>query len=92
MSESVNAREIVLDLLLEQEKNNIPFHIILRDTLRKYQYLDKKERAFITRVVDGTLERMIEIDYIINQFSKLKVNTMKPVIRTIMRSAVYQLK
>ena len=35
---------------------------------------------------------MIEIDYIINQFSNVKVNKMKPVIRTILRSAVYQLK
>ena len=35
---------------------------------------------------------MIEIDYIINQFSKVKVNKMKPVIRTILRSSVYQMK
>ena len=60
--------------------------------LENYQYLDKSERAFITRVTEGTLERMIELDYIINQFSKTKVNKMKPVIRTIIRSAVYQLK
>ena len=43
-------------------------------------------------MVNGTLERMIEIDHIINQFSKVKVNKMKPVIRTILRSSVYQLK
>ncbi len=35
---------------------------------------------------------MIELDYIIDQFSKVKVSKMKPVIRTILRSAVYQLK
>ena len=35
---------------------------------------------------------MIELDYILNQFSKVKVNKMKPVIRNILRSAVYQLK
>lgn len=60
--------------------------------MEKYQYLDKKERAFITRVVEGTLEHLIEIDYIINQFSKVKVNKMKPVIRTIIRNSVYQIK
>ena len=43
-------------------------------------------------MVEGTLERQIEIDYIINQFSKVKVNKQKPVIRTILRSSVYQLK
>ena len=35
---------------------------------------------------------MIEIDYILDQFSKTKVKKMKPVIRAILRSAVYQLK
>lgn len=35
---------------------------------------------------------MIELDYIINQFSKVKVNKMKPVIRNILRMSVYQLK
>ena len=59
---------------------------------RKYQYLEKRERAFITRVTEGTLEHMIEIDYILDQFSKVKVKKMKPVIRNILRSAVYQLK
>lgn len=85
-------RELVLGILLEVTRDGEYSHIALRNVLNKYQYLDKKERAFITRVTEGTLERMIEIDYIINQFSNVKVNKMKPVIRCILRSAVYQLK
>lgn len=85
-------RELVLGILMEVTKDGEYSHIALRNVLEKYQYLDKKERAFITRVTEGTLERMIEMDYIINQFSKVKVSKMKPVIRNILRSAVYQLK
>ena len=85
-------RELVLGVLLEVTRDGAYSHIVLRNVLTKYQYLDKRDRAFITRVVEGTLEHMIEIDYIINQFSKVKVNKMKPVIRCILRSAVYQLK
>lgn len=85
-------RELVLGILMEVTKDGEYSHIALRNVLSKYQYLDKKERAFITRVTEGTLERMIELDYIINQFSKVKVNKMKPVIRNILRMAVYQLK
>ena len=48
--------------------------------------------AFITRVCEGTLEYRIQIDYIINSFSKVTVDKMKPAIREILRSAVYQLK
>lgn len=85
-------RELVLGILLEVTRDGEYSHISLRNVLNKYQYLDKKERAFITRVTEGTLEHMIEIDYIINQFSKVPVNKMKPVIRNILRSAVYQMK
>ena len=92
MTKSVNEREIVLAVLLEITENGQFSHIILRDVLTKYQYLEKRERAFITRVTEGTLEHMIEIDYILDQFSKTKVKKMKPVIRAILRSAVYQLK
>ncbi len=92
MASSVNDRELILEILLMITRDGEYSHIALRQVLDQYQYLDKKERAFITRVVNGTLERMIEIDYILNQFSKVKVNKMKPVIRTIMRSSVYQIK
>lgn len=92
MAKMTDDRELILGVLLEITRDGVYSHIAIRNVLEKYQYLDKKERAFITRVVEGTLERMIEIDYIINQFSNVKVNKMKPVIRTILRSAVYQLK
>ena len=92
MASAVNGREIILETLLSITRDGQYSHIALKNVLDTYQYLDKKERAFVTRVVDGTLERMIELDYIINQFSKVKVNKMKPVIRTIVRSSVYQLK
>lgn len=92
MTKAINERELVLGILLEVTRDGEHSHIALRNVLNKYQYLDKKERAFITRVTEGTLERMIELDYIINQFSKVKVNKMKPVIRNIVRSAVYQMK
>ena len=92
MQASVNERELVLDMLLQITRDGEYSHIVIKNVLDKYQYLDKRERAFITRVVNGTLERMIEIDYNINLFSKVKVNKMKPLIRTILRSSVYQMK
>lgn len=92
MSKSTNSRELILEILLQITRDGEYSHIALKNALDQYQYLDKQERSFITRVVNGTLERMIELDYIIDQFSKVKVNKMKPVIRTILRSAVYQLK
>ena len=89
MTKPLSEREIVLGILMDVTEHDVYSHIALGNVLGKYQYLDKKERAFITRVTEGTLEHMIEIDYILNQFSKVKVKKMKPVIRNILRSAVY---
>lgn len=84
-------REIILDILLEILERGGYSHMILRQALNKYQYLDKSERAFISRTVDGTIEYLLQIDYVIDSFSNIKVSKMKPVIRTILRMSVYQL-
>lgn len=91
MIKEMNVRELALEVLLEIEKGE-KSHLVLRSVLEKYQYLTKQERAFLTRVTEGTIERMMELDYIINQYSKVKVKKMKPVIRNLLRLAVYQIK
>lgn len=91
MTNCISTREIVLDMLLDMEKNSTPSHIVKRDTLAKYQYLDKTNRAFISRIFDGTIENKIKLDFIINQFSNTKVNKMKPLIRCLIRMGVYQI-
>lgn len=91
MTKQISERELALAILLEIEKGE-KSHIALRQVLEKYQYLDKQERAFLTRLTEGTTERRIELDYIIDQFSKVKTKKMKPVIRNLLRCAVYQIK
>lgn len=92
VTDSVNTRELVLEMLIEIIEKNQYSHLILRDVLDKYQYLSKQERAFMTRLTEGTLEHLIELDYIIDSFSKTKVRKMKPMIRSILRMGVYQIK
>lgn len=91
MTKETDSREISLDILLEILERGGYSHIILRQALNKYQYLDKSERAFISRIVEGSVEYLLQIDYIIDSFSNTKVSKMKPVIRTILRMSVYQL-
>lgn len=91
MTDSVNIRGIALDILLEVLENQQYSHLVIRDVLDKYQYLEKRERAFLTRLAEGTIERKIELDYVINQFSRTPVEKQKPVIRNILRMGVYQL-
>ena len=92
MTKGTDIRELALGILLEVSAGEEYSHIALRNVLDKYQYLEKQERAFLTRLVEGTLERRIELDYIIDQFSSVKVRKQKPVIRELLRMSVYQLK
>lgn len=91
MNHQVNTRELILGILLEVNKEGQYSHLVIRSTLEKYQYLEKQERAFITRVCEGTLEYKIRLDYILNQFSTVPAEKMKPVIRELLRSSVYQI-
>lgn len=91
MTNGKDNRAIALEILMEITQEQEYSHLVIRNALDKVQYLPKQERAFINRLVEGTLEYMIRIDYILNQFSNVKVNKMKPVIRNILRSGVYQL-
>lgn len=92
MTDRVNSRELVLNILLAVTKEEAYSHVALANVLEKYQYLEKQDRAFITRVSEGTLEHMIELDYIIDRFASVPVSRMKPVIRCILRSAVYEIR
>jgi len=91
VTNETNTRGIVLDILLEILEEGKLGHLVLKQALEKYQYLEKQDRAFITRLSEGTMERLIQIDDTINRFSKVKTEKMKPVIRTILRMSVYQI-
>lgn len=88
----VNTRAAVLDILLDVFEDGRMSHLAIRDKLDECNGLTKQERAFITRMSEGTIEKCIELDYMINAFSKLKVKKMKPAIRNILRMSVYQIK
>lgn len=86
-----NTREIVLDTLLEMERNKVYSHQLIKAVLDKYDYLNVQDKRFIKRVTEGCTERKIELDYYLNQFSTVPVNKMKPLIRCLMRMSVYQI-
>ena len=92
MTSSVNLRELVLNILMKITEEEALSHMVLSEVLEKYQYLEKRDRAFISRVTEGTLEHMLQLDYIIECFSKVPIYNMKPLIRNLLRMSVYQLK
>lgn len=88
---ATNQREIVLDILLEMEREKTFSNRLINDVLEKYDYLETQEKAFIKRVAEGCVERRILLDHYLDQFSKVPANRMKPLIRCLMRMSVYQI-
>lgn len=91
MEQSVNMREVAMLVLLDVEQKNKMLNESLHNMLKRYQYCSKTDRAFLSRLCEGVVERQIYLDYIINAFSKTKVNKCKPLIRVLLRMAVYQM-
>ena len=91
MTDGTALREIAVEILTEILEKGQYTHLALFQALSKYQYLEKSDRSFLKRIVDGTVEYKIQIDYIINAYSKTKVHKMKPFIRTLLRMSVYQI-
>jgi len=86
-----NVREIVLDTLLEMERGKVYSNQVIKAVLDKYNYLDGQEKRFIKRLAEGCVERRIELDYILDQYSSVPTAKMKPLIRCLMRMSVYQI-
>ncbi len=88
---SINIREIVLEILISIDKGEEYSHILMKNVLDKYDYLDQKDKAFISRVAKGTLERRITLDHYIDSISSTPVRKMKPLIRNLIRMSAYQI-
>lgn len=86
-----NLREIVLDTLLEIEKSTAYSNQVIKAVLDKFDYLKEQEKRFIKRLAEGCVERRIELDYILDEYSTVPVKKMKPTIRCLMRMGVYQI-
>lgn len=86
-----NIRMVVYEALLEADKSFGNAGEIFKDTLEKYAYLDKQQRAFIHCMLQGVTERQITLDYVIDSVSSMPASKMKKPIKILLRMGAYQL-
>lgn len=91
MDSGDNTRAIALDILVKYEKEGYKLRPLLLSVLEKNSRLDRRDRAFIKALTEGTVERQMTLDWILDQVSATGTKDMKPVIRMILRLGVYQL-
>ena len=91
MKQTVNARKIVLDLLIEVDKEEGFATKLLQGALAKVDYLPRNEKAFIKRLFEGCVERRIYLEHIIKRYLKTPISKVKKTVRLILRMGVFQL-
>ena len=100
----MNTRKISFDILKKIETEDAYVGEVLDSALRTMQFSDKRDRAFITRLVEGVIERKISLDFLIEKMSKSKKGSSKKDnnnenkknkdidITLILRMGIYQIK
>ncbi|MEE3393213.1 MAG: 16S rRNA (cytosine(967)-C(5))-methyltransferase RsmB [Lachnospiraceae bacterium] len=85
-----DARLISLEVINGTMHDGIYFDKLINAALDAHMDLDVRQRRFISRLSRGTVERAIELDYIIESLTDSEQH-MKPYIRDILRQALYQI-
>lgn len=87
----MNAREAAAKTVIEVIEKKTPSHIAIATMIRSNPEWTAQERGFAKRLTDGTIRRLIMIDYLLSAFSKTPVNKIKPWLRSVLRVSVFQL-
>jgi 16S rRNA (cytosine967-C5)-methyltransferase len=85
----INARKAVLNSLIKFEEDNSYSNLALDKTLKSEDF-SAKDKAFITTLFYGVIERKITLDYIIKRFSENN-GRLKKYVRQNLRMALYQI-
>ncbi|HLR90299.1 MAG TPA: 16S rRNA (cytosine(967)-C(5))-methyltransferase RsmB [Balneolaceae bacterium] len=84
MEKEATARSVSVDLLNNFDENGS------LDYSRANQ-LESRERAQVREYVQNILRRRSYLDFIINEFSSIAVEEMKPMLKNILRLGLYEL-
>ncbi|NMB33849.1 MAG: 16S rRNA (cytosine(967)-C(5))-methyltransferase RsmB [Clostridium sp.] len=83
-------RKTALEILYDIDKKGAYSNISLNRILSTRELRDI-DRAFITDIVYGTLNKRLTIDYLIEQYSRIKIKRLSPWVLNILRMGIYQL-
>ena len=90
-----NARDIALFVLFEICENRRKSNTILRESFLEAEHngaaLSGTDRAFIERLVIGSLDRLITLDAILARFLAKPMKSQKPLVKAVLRLGLYQL-
>ena len=81
----------MLDLLMQTEHSQAHSHVLVRRALDRCGDLEDAQRSFIKRLYEGTLERQIELDRIIDDHLRDPSIRLGKAVRCVLRMSLYQI-
>ncbi len=86
----MNVRDKALQTLVQISQEQAFSNLQVNQSIKEHQIKKQDQNLFIT-LVYGTLQHLISIDFILNQFIKKGFNKFKPEAKWILRLAVFQI-
>ena len=83
-----NPRRAAVTALIKQEQDGYA-NLVLRHALESFDGT-ARDRAFLSAVFYGTVERMATLDYILQKFLQKPLKKLDTAVRAILRSGLYQ--
>ncbi len=90
MAQNISARRLAFHSLLKCHKDKKYSNIEL-DSVIKQHNLDPREKALLTALVYGVIEKRITLDYIISRISERKMEEIVPAVITALEMGIYQI-
>lgn len=88
--DDLDQREVALCILLNVTENGRKANEALSEALRDSR-LSGRDRGLVTAIVEGTLDYLIRIDYILSRYSRKPLRFMAPEARGLLRISAYQI-
>lgn len=83
-------RRAAVEALTRVHRDGGYSNIVLDTALREGEF-SPQDKALLSRLVYGVIERRLTLDYVINTVSSMPLKKMHPTVREILRTGAYQL-
>ena len=83
-------RRAVVEALIRQEQDG--YSNLVLDSILEKSGLEGRDKAFAAALFYGTVERLVTLDFCLDQFLKKPVAKLDPPVRNILRSGLCQLR
>ena len=86
----INPRKLAVNILTKIQKDNAYSNLTLSAYFKENE-ISAEEKAFVTALVYGVLDRKITLDYVLSRFMKTPIKKTAPFTLNTLRTALYQI-